>query len=516
MRKLRSVQAAGQAKPVPFTLPAPLKGWNTVDPEASMGPQYALTLENWIPNSNACTPRKGAQRFCSGFGDRVRNLCVYESPTVSKLFAATDSGLFEVIDGAVGAAAVALTSGKSSFVNFATVGGSFGVFVNGADDMQLFNGTTWAAVNGTSPIAITGKATSSFTQVAAHKKRLWFVEKDSSSAWYLPIAQVGGAVVEFPLGPYFTDGGYLHSIATWTLDGGDGPDDYCVFVSSRGQVAVYRGTDPSSATAWGLVGVYSAGPPLGWHPPVKFGGDLLMLTQHGLFPLSKLLSNSTIDRKNALSSAVNTALTSAATAYAGYEGWQVLILPSDSLLILNVPTTPDGQTEQYVMNLVTRAWTKFKGWNVRSMARQGQQFYFGTDNSVEKGLVGTSDNGLDIVCRGQQAYSSLGYGGAKNVTLFRPHLRLSDVLRLFVGLYSDYRLSTPFSEISVNLDGAAFDQANFDEAVFAQGFENKLMWCSSYGEPAYRHSFCIETHSSVGTLEWVATDFLSTPSSALV
>ena len=84
------------------------------------------------------------------------------------------------------------------------------------------------------------------------KRSIYFLKKNSMSFFYLPIDSITGTVSEFPLGALFSKGGYLMAMGTWTIDGGFGTDDYCVFISSEGQAVVYKGTDPSSSTTWAL------------------------------------------------------------------------------------------------------------------------------------------------------------------------------------------------------------------------------------------------------------------------
>ena len=55
------------------------------------------------------------------------------------------------------------------------------------------------------------------------------------------MAAVAGAASMFDLGQIFTEGGYLMAMATWTVDAGYGVDDLAVFITSEGEVAVYRG-----------------------------------------------------------------------------------------------------------------------------------------------------------------------------------------------------------------------------------------------------------------------------------
>jgi hypothetical protein len=114
--------------------------------------------------------------------------------------------------------------------------------------------------------------------------------KDSTKGVYLATDAIAGAATEFQFGSLFTRGGHLLAIASWTRDGGSGSDDYLVAISSRGQLAVYAGTDPASADTWALVGVFDVPQPIGRRCWRRYGGDVLLLTVEGLFPLSSLLS----------------------------------------------------------------------------------------------------------------------------------------------------------------------------------------------------------------------------------
>jgi hypothetical protein len=77
------------------------------------------------------------------------------------------------------------------------------------------------------------------------------------------VESVGGAATEINLGSVFRLGGCIMACYTWTIDAGNGADDHFVILSSNGEVAVYRGTDPSDATAWSIVGVFVLGRPIG-------------------------------------------------------------------------------------------------------------------------------------------------------------------------------------------------------------------------------------------------------------
>ena len=61
---------------------------------------------------------------------------------------------------------------------------------------------------------------------------------------------VGGAANVLDLSSVMHFGGKLTAMATWTIDAVYGVDDNLVLISDKGEVAVYRGTDPTSASTW--------------------------------------------------------------------------------------------------------------------------------------------------------------------------------------------------------------------------------------------------------------------------
>ena len=81
---------------------------------------------------------------------------------------------------------------------------------------------------------------------------------DTSSAnfWYGNVNAIGRTFTKFPLSRVVPHGGNLTAMATWNHDGGDGIDDYALFIMSSGDVAIYQGSNPADANNWALVGVY--------------------------------------------------------------------------------------------------------------------------------------------------------------------------------------------------------------------------------------------------------------------
>jgi len=240
----------------------------------------------------------------------------------------------------VGAPAVSgLANSRWEYTNVTTSGGNYLYAANGADKPLLYNGSTWTPIDGASSPAITGVTTTTLKQPTLFKTRMWFIEKNTLKAWYLPTASVGGAANVLDLSAIARLGGTLVSMASWTIDAGYGVDDNLVFVTDKGEVIVYRGTDPSNASTWALIGVWIIGSPISERCLLKYGGDLLVLTLDGLMPMASALQSSRLDPNIALSDKIQGAFAAAAAAYQSNFGWCMLYNPKNNALIVNVPVS---------------------------------------------------------------------------------------------------------------------------------------------------------------------------------
>jgi hypothetical protein len=499
----------GLQKSRTFSLPAPTGGWNAKDPLAKMPSKDAAVLENWFPAAGEVRIRPGAIDWVTGFATPPRTLLPWNGQSSSKLFAATNTAIYNVTaGGALGASVATVTSGLLSYTNFTTAAGHYLVAVNGVDKLKLYNGAAWADIDGVSVPAITGLATTSLAFVTQLKTRLWFIQKDSMSVWYLPVASIGGALTEFPLGQNFPRGGSLVAMGSWTIDGGDGADDYSVFVTSQGEIAIYRGTDPASAATWFRVGVYYIGEPLGKNCLTKYGGDLLYLCQNGLFPLSKALQSATIDRKQALTAKIDPAFSEATTLYGGNTGWSATIFPAGALLLVNIPIT-SSTAQQYVMNLDTGAWCKFTGLNAYAWEVFGQTLYIAAATRVGKAWTGVSDFTLAIVARAQQAYTAFGLSARqKHLKLVRPNLSFDNSVSVQLSLDTDYERASFASSITLSsASPSIWDTSLWDTAAWAASVDTYRDWVTIGASPFYAASLRMQISTTTSTIAWVASDF---------
>ena len=493
------------------SFPAPIGGLNLRDPIASMPATDAIEMVNWWPSTSDVIVRKGADDWATSIPAPVKTLLPYSHPNASgKLFAATDGGIYDAsVTGAVGAAVQTIASGEVSHTMFTVPGGTYLVTVNGVDTLRLFNGTAWSAITSSStPISITGVPTTDLSYVHAFKQRLWFVEKDSLSLWYLPAGQVGGAAAEFPLGQLFSRGGYLVAVGSWTVDAGSGADDFLIALTSEGEIAVYSGTDP--ATNFSLTGIFYVGKPIGKFPITKFGGDNLLLTQTGIFPLTRALTSSTVSDNTAVSNKIDFKFSEYASQFSGNYGWQGAVFSKENLFLTNIPVLSGNKSVQLVMNTITGAWTQFEGWDAFCFAEFQGSFYFGGSTFVAKCMVGENDFGGAVKCKLRSAFNYLGSRSLKHVKMIRPLINVSQSLQLDMGIDVDYEDSGLTFQIQTGEEVAQslWDTAVWDSSTWASALPYQRYWRSVDTKEGFAVSLRIEAEVLNSSLSWSATDYL--------
>ena len=493
------------------SVPAPVGGWNARDALAQMDQLDAVALENLFPRPTYCEVRGGCSDHATGMTGNGKTLATYNQLSgTNKMYCYTPSGIYDVSSaGAVGSSKLARTEGKHQWVNFGDGTNNYLIAVNGVDKPAYFDGTTWTAVDGVSTPALTGLTTTKIVHVCVFKGRLIFVEKDSLSFWYLAAGAAGGALTEFPLDSYCPRGGYLMAAATWTIDSGSGFDDRLVLITSEGECLIYEGTNPSSAASWQQVGTYFLGKPLGRKCFTQYGGDLVILTENGAFPLSAALQSASVDYKLALSFKIENAFTEAARLYGSVFGWRATVYPAQSAMIVNIPIAEGGDHEQYVMNTITKSWCKFKEWDAEDFVVYNKELYFTTSTKVVKAWTGTSDYGNNIVWYGKQAFNSFGRANSlKAVKLYSPILSVSGNLSILCDIDVDFRSeeivgTATYSPPSSSLWGTAI----WGTSLWGSGTIVLNPWTSPAERPGYYVAGKIKGATKDLSVAWMASSY---------
>lgn len=498
----------------PVTRLASTLGWNARDPWAAIPNGQAIVLDNWFPRQTYAETRLGTASHKTGFSANVRTLMAYTSATSQKLFAATDSGIYDATSaGTVGSNLLALTNGYCQHVSYQTSANWFHISVNGSDELQLYDGSTWKFINASSTPAITGITTSQIVNVNIFKRRVFFVPLNKLSFYYLPIDSMGGAAAEFPMQGLFSKGGYLMAMGTWTLDGGQGVDDFAVFITSEGQVAVYAGTDPGSpGTAWNLVGVYDLAKPIGRKCFAKFGGDLLLMLEDGIYPLSKALLSSTIDRTIAISDEIVNAWSSAVAQNRNTPGWTIVQYRTAPFLLVNIPIGGGGANSvQYVMNTQTKRWCRFTGIGGVDFTVLGTTLYYAIGATVCRAWTGTSDIGnANIVAYSKSGYDHFGYpGNNKQWVLMRPNLQVVTAVSVQIGLAVDFREEMLSGSIPTTPpSGGIWDVSVWDGAAWGSDFAISSSWATVSALVGHYASTLIQVSSNREQARWLTTDHI--------
>ena len=518
MRK--ALRANVAKKPPTFTIqePSPVKGWMSQENFAEADPQSAVILTNMFPEADAVRARRGHTSFATGMSGAVQSLLRYVPASTGALFAAVGTEIYDVTSGgAVGAAAVTgLTNAWWQQTMFATSAGQFMVICNGANGVRTYDGSSW--VDRTASITGTSGAVDTFIALTAHKKRLWFVASSSMDLWYLATEAVAGAAIKFPVAALFKRGGYVMAMGTYSVDAGDGMDDLFVIVTSEGEVAIYTGTDPASAFTWELIGVYTIGKPLGRRCLFQVGGDLLVINEDGVLPISKAIK---IDRavagKEAITANIRQAYVDAVQRARSVMGWEIVAFPLRNMALINVPGSGSTPTKQFAFNTITGAWALYDGMVSSCWAEFNGALYFGGTDKVFKAEYGANDNGAAIVITALPAFSHLGAKGRlKHVKDLKFYISTDIAEAAFTSAVAvDYKEPTNLTGTSVTPSGSFFqwDVTAWDGPSVWYGETILAGWTGSGNmgtvvAPYLKMNLDADSAGAEFEFRWIATDYI--------
>lgn len=384
------------------SIPAPVWGWNARDPLDGMDPRYAVQLLNVFPEPTLVRPRRGFREHATGMGSGAVET-VAELSTENgtrRLLACANGNIYNATT--QGASATSLGSGFSNNRWQTVCYKNQIVFVNGADQPKRWDGTTFQDAT------YTGIADDSvLINVSLFRNRLYFVEKDSLSFWYVSTAGgLVGALTEYDISEFCHLGGQLFFAGSWSRDSGSGLEDFFVAMTSMGEALVYTGSYPGGAD-WALVGRYTLPAPLSRRAVANVGSDLVVLTQDGAIPMSSVLDGADGSGSyTKITDKINNAFNEAAQLYGSNYGWEVLGYRRGHYVLINVPAVEGGDTRQFVMNTLHGAWCEFDGQDAASWCTHNEKLYFGGMNGkVYEADYGVLDGTAPIEIRIDHAYN---------------------------------------------------------------------------------------------------------------
>lgn len=418
-------------------LPSPILGLNVRDAISSMQPQYAITMDNYMPTETAVIIRSGYTKYVK-LGEvktGIKTLAYYSRPNQEKFIALYDGKAYDVTTTNFTEFNVEFTNTYCQTVQYK----DRLYFVNGTDKPKVFyvdednnkHFEDWGFTGATNDKL--------FINCAVSKEFLWFVERNTLKAWYSAEAgNVAGQLKSFDLSQISKKGGYLIAVENWTVDGGQGIDDYTVFITSQGEVLIYSGSNPNSADDWQLRGSYNISKPIGYRCTMRYQGDIVIITEDGYIPMSKMLSlNNSGQSSDIFSDTIRGLVIKRTSQNKEKKGWESVVYSKKGYAIFNVPVA--NQFEQHVINVNTGAWCRFT--NIRSYCwcNYGDSIYFGSDDTIYKFDDGYSDNGSEIEGKIEQAYNNFGTPAIKKISLINPRTKCSTAYNLTIYTNVDFQ-----------------------------------------------------------------------------
>lgn len=478
-KKTAPAQKGPEPTPKPiaqqYRVPAPIRGWVLNENRALAQPGGARILDNWVPTTTGARVRGGSRKHATVHAtEACECMFSYISGSSRKLFAATASVIVDittVADPLVPPSPTisGRTGGYYSTEQFGTAGGDYLYAVNGIDPPLLFDGVTFTPITAVSTPAITGVPTTEMSHVWSFANRLFFVRKGTMEAYYLPVDSIGGAASTFSLAGIFKLGGALLFGAKWSLDAGDGLDDKCVFVSTEGEVAVYEGTNPGSASEWRKAGVYQITRPLGQNATVSAGGDLLIATEVGIVPLSEAVRRDVAALElGAVSRNISPYWQVQAQKITTLP-WEIIKSQKTNIMIVSQPNAVDPVGSCLVANLQTGAWSRFVGWRTRCLGMlDGEGFFGSEDGCVYSMEQGGSDDGNIYSCTYLGHFDDFGAAGVqKTVMQMRPIFQTGNPIQPLLSMVPDYNEALPSPPSSV---------ADFTISLWDAGLWDVALW----------------------------------------
>lgn len=446
---LPSAEALGTAKFA--SIAPPMLGWNTRDPVPSLKPGFAPILDNFVIEAGVPRVRRGYRAWVTGLPGRVDGLMAWNGAgTDQKLFASSGAGIYNVTTaGAVGSAVVSgLTSARWNGQMVSASGGNFLFCFNGVDAPRTFDGTTWALWGGT---GVTGGV----AWGGSFKGRLFLGNTGRLSFFYGGAGAIAGAFTEFPLQGIASMGGGVCAMATLAAEGGNGPQDLIAFLTTEGECIVYGGTDPSSASTWGLVGRWRLPRPLAspHRSLAPYGADVLVATEIGVMPLSAFRGGadvSVLEERRGTTRKIRPTwqdyVTQRGTAS---SSWGVTPLTRLGLVVMNIPWSATA-TQQVVLsegdalsrwtNVPAACWIEALG---------GRAFFGDATSGGTVYLYGedVSDAGNGINSEAVSTFALLGQAGRiKRVQLVQPVMRDASAATIGVNVLTDWQVPTSLAD----------------------------------------------------------------------
>lgn len=361
------------------SVPAPFGGQNNKDGIYVLDQRFATKLYNWVPGPGYLDSRGPVTQYSSNSLAPDNIYAIWQNANGAGVFATTTS--IYAVATVIGAP---LATGFASGFWHGNLWQNRTILCNGVDTPQIYDGATVV------PIVAAGPTLTNLFGSTTFKGRVYYWENNARVFWYAAAGAFQGALTSFDLSTFTRGDGYLVSIAPLTIDGGAGPDDILAFLFSNGEVLVYQGDDPGSATAWQQVGRFVIGEMLGRDCWAIVGSATLVATSIGVVDLARALSSGAVDDSSVAGNNFGASNMAALDNAGGTANNRKLIFDQKNRILwlyLYNPSTlvVEGFSLIHGMDIESRSWFTLQGvaWESSLI------FLFGTNNrkTTASGLI---------------------------------------------------------------------------------------------------------------------------------
>ena len=483
-----------------MSVPASVNGINALDGLMAMQPADSIYSYNIMPSEYGLRLRLGYSQWSTGALGDVRTIINYESNSstvADQLWAVTENGIYNVTNfgTTVPVEDVAFTvqgdaAGHGVTVEFTNDASTHYLFyadyVNGLHQYDDANGWSipagWTYDDPDNPGNQVAFPVADIAFITVHKLRIWVILQDSDDAWYLPVASVAGELKKFTFGAKMNHGGRLMGLWDWTVDGGDGVDDYMIALSKAGDLLVYRGADPEDE-AWSTVGSWFIGQATQSRKvAIQYGAELYLLSSYGITSIRDLLQGSAADiARNSPAARIARYLRADVEVGINRYEWSLEVHPGDGFFQVTTPEPSNTPYIQYNQNISTKGWGIWRGVPMLCGSTWNGQYFMGGKNGVvyvyQGGLDGVtldgSNLGAPIEFSNLTSFQSPGgHTSYKRVGFIRPIGVVAGQVALNVDAVYDYNIEDPINSpepippTAANLwDSAYWDQASWNYSI---------------------------------------------------
>lgn len=497
-------------------LPAPTGGINTRDPLAAMPQTDAIVMDNWYPRTGFIEVRGGKVDW----GTVAQNAwsCVAYAPFLGGLdikIAATNSGIYNTTISGAATLGIACTDGYMSYLQYGDGSNNWLLCCNGVDDTKYFNGAIWYNAGAPGAPSLTGVSSTLLWLPTNNKGRIFFAQKYTLKLWYLPAGVAGGALTAFDLAGVATKGGSILNMFSWTVDGGAGPDDRLVIITTKGEMIVYQGTNPGTASTWSLVGTYTIPTPVGYRCSLQVGSEVLILTVSGLYTMTSLINGSGYDSSNSITTKIKDLFSDVIATLnpALYNSCSMVSYPAEDALFVFVPFSTTHKV--LVFNTIAKAWCTFSNFNANCAMSTKEGIYLFDGNKVYIGWNDFTDDGIQITATLKQAYGDYGLpgqikriAGTRSIFLgdqyFRPKLGYN--VDFFDIDYAADAPPTPPAAIVYD-SGVLYDSGAMYDTGAASNSELSTIdkWYNITHKPGTYMSLCLTVNSKSNRIKYITS-----------